>query len=92
MSKPTRCRKRPVVVHAVQWDGRLATLGPLWPHATTTEVEQEFLSDDLIIPTLEGEMRAEIGDWIICGIKGELYPCRDDIFRATYEPVEEDIS
>ena len=43
----------------------------------------------LIISTLEGEMEAKIGDWIIKGVKGELYPCKDDIFRATYEPVEE---
>ena len=39
----------------------------------------------LIIPTLEGEMRAEIGDWIIRGVKGELYPCKPDIFELTYE-------
>lgn len=41
----------------------------------------------LIIPTLEGEMRADLGDWIICGVKGEFYPCKPDIFDATYEPV-----
>lgn len=47
------------------------------------------VQDTLLIPTLEGTMRAGVGDWIIRGIKGELYPCKDDIFRATYEPVEE---
>ncbi|MBO0125213.1 hypothetical protein [Agrobacterium sp. OT33] len=40
------------------------------------------------IKTLEGEMRADYGDWIIKGIKGELYPCKPDIFAATYEAVE----
>ena len=40
------------------------------------------------IKTLEGEMRARTGDWIIRGVKGEIYPCRDDIFHMTYEPAE----
>ena len=39
----------------------------------------------LIVLTLEGEMVAELGSWIIRGVRGELYPCRDDIFRETYE-------
>ncbi len=41
------------------------------------------------IQTLEGEMRADMGDWIIRGIKGEFYPCKPDIFEATYDPVNE---
>lgn len=40
------------------------------------------------IPTLEGEMMASPGDWIITGVKGERYPCKPDIFEATYEPVD----
>ena len=40
------------------------------------------------IHTLEGEMRADIGDWIIKGVKGEFYPCKPDIFEATYEEVK----
>ena len=39
------------------------------------------------IHTLEGDMVANPGDWIITGVKGEQYPCKDDIFRATYDPV-----
>lgn len=39
------------------------------------------------IPTLEGVMEAQEGDWIIRGVKGEFYPCKPDIFEATYEPV-----
>lgn len=42
----------------------------------------------LSIPTLEGTMLATEGDWIIKGVKGEVYPCKPDIFAATYEPVE----
>ena len=37
--------------------------------------------------TLQGDMQAQAGDWVIQGVKGELYPCKDDIFRETYEPV-----
>ena len=44
----------------------------------------------LLIPTLEGVMVAKENDWIISGIKGELYPCRADIFEETYEAVNED--
>ena len=43
--------------------------------------------ESLTIPTLEGEHRCDIGDWIICGVKRELYPCKPDIFVLTYEPV-----
>ena len=43
----------------------------------------------MTIPTLEGDHRATPGDWIIRGVKGEFYPCRDDIFAATYEPADE---
>jgi len=39
------------------------------------------------IPTLEGDMRADLGDWIIRGVQGEFYPCKPDIFEATYERV-----
>lgn len=49
---------------------------------------QAKTSLSIIIPTLEGDMRAEAGDWIIKGVKGEFYPCKPDIFAATYEPVE----
>ena len=44
----------------------------------------------LDIPTLEGTMHADIGDWIITGVKGEQYPCKPDIFEKTYERVEEE--
>lgn len=48
------------------------------------------LTTRLEIKTLEGTMVGEAGDWVITGIKGESYPCKDDIFQATYEAVEED--
>lgn len=42
----------------------------------------------LVIGTLEGNHRAQVGDWIIRGIKGEIYPCKPDIFAATYDPAD----
>lgn len=45
-----------------------------------------YVGPDLAIQTLEGQMVARPGDWIIKGVKGEIYPCKPDIFEATYEP------
>ncbi|MBF6085130.1 hypothetical protein IU485_27540 [Nocardia cyriacigeorgica] len=42
----------------------------------------------IVIRTLEGDMKANLGDWVIRGVAGEFYACREDIFLATYEPVE----
>ena len=44
---------------------------------------------EMVIPTLEGDMKASIGDWIITGINGEQYPCKPDIFEETYEKVSD---
>lgn len=43
--------------------------------------------EELIIKTLEGKMKADIGDWIITGVTGEKYPCKDHVFKLTYEKV-----
>lgn len=48
----------------------------------------DALGPCILIDTLEGQMRADPGDWIIRGVKGEFYPCKPDIFDATYEAVE----
>lgn len=47
------------------------------------------ITEERIIPTLEGDHLASVGDYIITGVQGEQYPCKPDIFHATYEPVEE---
>ncbi len=78
-------RKKPIVIDAIKYDGTLESVLPLG----MPEVCQDFCSDDLLIPTLEGEMRALKGDYIIKGIKGEFYPCKPDIFESTYEQVIE---
>lgn len=52
-------------------------------------IEAWQTNEAVVIETLEGTMRADPGDWIITGVKGEVYPCKPDIFEATYEPVDE---
>lgn len=52
-------------------------------------VEAELCEERTTIHTLEGAMVAEVGDYIITGIQGEKYPCKPDIFKATYEEVDE---
>jgi hypothetical protein len=85
-------RKRPVVIDAIQWPGTKFDQTPpdwfrdaMYAKPGTPGVLMRF-DNDIIISTLEGEMRAQPGDWIIRGIKGEIYPCKPDIFAATYEP------
>ena len=89
-------RKKPVVISAIQWTGenlrdvisftdchpdtRSRHAGMAW------EAYEDLVSrDGLKIFTLEGKMSASVGDWIIRGVKGEYYPCKPDIFDATYE-------
>ena len=76
-------RKKPVVIEAFRLGFDII---PDWASNETGIVYGSHFAD---IPTLEGTMRASLGDWIIKGVKGEQYPCKDEIFMATYEPVEE---
>lgn len=52
------------------------------------QVVKDALGPCILIDTLEGQMRADPGDWVIKGVAGEFYPCKPEIFAATYEPVE----
>ena len=61
---------------------------PLYPNGDTFYINHEKIKGGLIIKTLEGEHLASIGDYIIKGIQGEFYPCKPDIFEATYEEEE----
>lgn len=76
-------RKRPVVIEAVQFDGSNALDIVRWMGARY--VSTGINGDRLVIVTLEGDMTASVGDWIIKGVQGEFYPCKPDIFEATYE-------
>jgi hypothetical protein len=78
-------RKKPVVVEAIQYTGKNFNKVKEFCPCIRTNTCFSYLS----IPTLEGLIRADMGDWIIKGVKGEFYPCKSDIFEATYEPVEE---
>lgn len=85
-----RFRKKPVVIEAVQFDGSERSIIDIMNlKANQTSAAIRIDAGELLIPTLEGLMRASKGDWIIKGIHGELYPCKPDIFEKTYEPVEE---
>lgn len=85
-SFPARWRKRPIDVEAVQWTG------------DNLDVIRRFVGGDLAwtardevgIRTLEGELRASKGDWIIRGVHGEFYPCKPDVFADTYEEPPDD--
>ena len=85
-------RKKPVEIEAWQltecppadWPDWLAS----W-RCNDVPVIGPHLDGHLKIPTLEGVMRADLGDWIIRGIRDELYPCKPDIFAATYDAVIE---
>lgn len=77
--------KKPVVVEAHVWDG-LWELAPQW--LVTRRGIRIVSGERLEIQTLEGVMTAQRGDWIIKGIKGEVYPCKPDIFEDTYEPYD----
>lgn len=83
-------RKKPVVIEAVQWNGvnRHAVLQFTGYNAENAKAIfwRDQNDGEIVIRTLEGDMTASVGDWIIRGVKGELYPCKPDIFAATYEP------
>lgn len=81
-------RKKPVVIEAEHFTFEnkdrafnfiTCTAAPDWDEDNLPTIK---------IQTLEGVMTAELGDWIIKGVKGEFYPCKPDIFEATYEPAE----
>ena len=82
-----RFRKRPVEVEAVRWTGRNQQEIHDFTDGIARFVHDLRYGSDLSIPTMEGRMDASPGDWIIRGVAGEFYPCKPDIFEATYEPV-----
>lgn len=76
-------RKKPVVIEAIQYTGNIEEILKIG----LPFLEGESFSKDIIISTLEGNMRAQVGDYIIKGVKGEFYPCKPDIFEMTYEEI-----
>lgn len=94
---PVKYRKKPVEVNAHRFEGWEPFIA--WLESIGLEGEDgdgsdgssgTWMADDdrcMVIDTLEGEMTAQPGDWIIQGVQGEFYPCKPDIFEATYEAV-----
>lgn len=86
-------RKKPVVIEAIQWTGDNADPVQAFLHDGQTEAAYGWVIGRYVeIGTLEGTTTASIGDWIIRGVKGECYPCKPDIFAATYEPADQSSS
>jgi len=79
-------RKKPIVIEAVQYTGDVGLLWD-WRGAGHIYGPTEDGDTSAYIETLEGRMEARVGDWIIEGVSGELYPCKPDIFAATYDEV-----
>lgn len=87
----SKYRKKPVVIEAFQYDGDMIDEGGnpyvpdwaicAWKNGTMYYKDQ----GELYIKTLEGDHHVSVGDYIIRGVKGELYPCKPDIFEQTYE-------
>jgi len=82
---PMFYRKRPVVIQAMKWTGdnyqALSRFMGYEPIGKKGLDEQE----GLVIDTLEGTSLANVGDYIIRGVKGEFYPCKEDVFKLTYD-------
>ncbi|GIJ10748.1 hypothetical protein ACFFMR_18960 [Micromonospora andamanensis] len=81
-------RKKPVEIEAMQLIDDLGNHVAIadWIRSHGGNVVMPAVDPFLYIDTLEGRMRADIGDYVIRGVKGEFYPCKPDIFEATYEP------
>ena len=90
-----RFRKKPVVIEAIRVSDAIGDatvtrrLPEPWLVAANERGDLLFHHNHVEIRTLEGVMRGELDDWIIRGVKGELYPCKPDIFAATYEAANE---
>lgn len=83
------CKKKPVIIQAVQWNGY-----NIEEITSFTENNARFIAVEasdlpvLFIKTLEGDMRAQVGDYVLRGVRGEFYPCDRSIFEEVYEVVE----
>ena len=82
-------RKKPVVIEAEQFTEENKDRAFNFITCNCYPEFNETEKPAIKIETLEGIMTAVLGDWIIKGVKGEFYPCKPDIFEATYEPVKE---
>jgi hypothetical protein len=82
-------RKNMVIVEAMQFTNETRNQCFDWIECKRYPDFDDKGNPIITIETLEGMMWASLGDWIIKGVKNEFYPCKPDIFEATYEPIEE---
>lgn len=83
-------RKKPVEVEAILTKNVMGYPEvdiPNWLKSYYLEGKVRFLTNGILINTLEGEMLANPDDWLICGVAKEVYPCKSNIFEKTYEPI-----
>ena len=87
-------RKKPVVIEAIQWTGNTTEIKEFCGNNCSYNVydsawraEKGIPHEELVIHTLEGDMKASRNDFIIKGVNGEFYPCKPDIFYQTYEEI-----
>lgn len=86
-------RKKPLTVDAFRYDGDLINSQgqfyvPSWAVAAFKKGDLYYNGEppcELVVYTMEGDMRCDVGDWIIRGVAGEIYPCKNEIFELTYE-------
>lgn len=88
MSEATKFRKKPIVIEAKRFTGQNGNELLEWFDWYEVGASFNPRNGTLVIETLEGGMTALIGDWIIKGVQDEFYPCKPDIFAATYESVD----
>lgn len=82
-------RKKPVVIGAIQWVGTESSFNEILSEFKEIEVvSRDSNGRSFVIKTLEGQYIASCGDFIIKGVAGEFYPCKPDVFIATYESAE----
>lgn len=83
-------RKKPIIIDAIKWERTniQEVIDFMGKESYDFDNENSLEPEKVIIHTLEGDITASPGDWIIRGVSGELYPCKPDIFQKTYEPAE----
>lgn len=85
-------RKKPVVIEARQLSADNLESIETWCNGAIKGIMLSREERIIHIQTLEGEMTANIGDWVIKGVKGEFYPCKPDIFAVTYDDVSRSVT
>ena len=93
ISKRMKYRKKPVIIEAIQFEDNSDRIIEIHEFMGGDTIRVNYEDKDnpyLKIETLEGIMKASVGDYIIKGVNGEFYPCKPDIFEKTYERVTDE--